>query len=408
MVVRTPQQLIQEEPVRRRFIVPIIALALPLLFAPTVAAFAVQPPDMVAQLVGWNALYIPTNLVAQTFVTPNKVERLDSVEVFFHGTANGATVETWLHAGAPSTSSIAGTDVTANVVTPDNSWTALVPHTSVLLAANTEYSLMFRVTDGTHTTSFAGEDDGTSYSGGAAYLYNGSTWSTPVPNNVQDLSFKVLMSPLPGTMDQHQNVHDTSVGFAVSAQTFVAGVTGSLNAVSLWSDGADGSSPVTVELCTGTTGIDCAGAAPTVVKPAVVATGVLGSSALVVPSNSVQWFNFVFSSPIPITAGTHYAIVVLGDAAWAGTAANTYGNGAAYGNEGSWGALNGAPVQDLTFQTYVTPGSSSTLPPTSSAGAGSGSTTGGSVPMPLLLGLMAAMPVVAAVLAKRSVVRTSR
>jgi hypothetical protein len=404
---RVQPQLNEEATVRRRFLLPVIALALPMMFAPTVAAVTVQPPDMVAQLVGWNASWVPDNFVAQTFITPNKVERLDYVSVFFHATGAGSTVHAWLHDGAPSTSGITGSNVTANVVQGGNTWTDLVPSTSLILAANSQYSLMFQVTDGTSTTSLAGEDDGTTYPNGAAYMFNGTSWVTPVTNNIQDLGFKVFMSPLPGTLDRQQNLHDTPVGFAVSAQTFVAGVTGNLNAVSLWSDGANGAQ-ATVELCSGSTGIDCAGTAPAVVKPAVD-TGVLGSSSLGVPGGAVQWFNFVFSSPIPVVAGTHYAIVVIGDADWAGSSGNSYGNGAAYGYEGSWAALGGAPVEDLAFQTFVTSsGGGSTLPPTSSAGTGQGSNQGGSLPMPLLLGLMAAMPVVAVALMKRSVVHATR
>jgi hypothetical protein len=392
--------------VRRRFLLPVIALALPMMLAPTVAAVSVQPPDMVAQLVGWNASWVPDNFVAQTFITPNKVERLDYVSVFFHATGAGSTVHAWLHDGGPSTSGITGSNVTANVVQGANTWTDLVPSTSILLSANTQYSLMFQVTDGTGTTSFAGEDDGTTYPNGAAYMFNGTSWVTPVTNNIQDLSFKIFMSPLPGTLAQQQNVHDTAVGFAVSAQTFVATSTGDLTAVSLWANGANGAQ-VTVELCSGSTGIDCGGSTA-VVKPAVD-SGVLGSASLSIPGGPVQWFDFVFSSPIPVVAGTHYAIVVMGDADWAGSVGNSYGNGAAYGYESSWAALGGAPVEDLAFQTFVTTsGGGSTLPPTSSAGTGRGSNQGGSLPMPLLLGLMAAMPVVAVVLVKRSVVHTTR
>ena len=390
---------------RRRFLLPVIALALPMMFAPTVAAVTVQPPDMIAQLVGWNQSWVPDNFVAQTFITPNKVERLDYVSVFFNATSAGATVHAWLHSGGPNTSGITGSNVTANVVPGPNAWTDLVPSTSILLSANTQYSLMFQITNG-GLTSFAGENDGTSYPNGAAYQFNGTSWVTPITNNIQDLSFKLFMSPLPGTLAQQQNVHDTAVGFAVSAQTFVATSTGSLTAVSLWSDGANGAQ-ATVELCSGSTGIDCAGPSAGVVKPALDA-GVLGSADLSVPGGAVQWFNFVFSSPIPVVAGTHYAIVVIGDADWAGSVGNSYGNGAAYGYESTWGLLAGAPVEDLAFQTFVTPSGGSTLPPTSSAGTGRGSNQGGSLPLPLLLGLMAAMPVVAAVLVKRSVVQTTR
>jgi hypothetical protein len=169
-------------------------------------------------------------------------------------------------------------------------------------------------------------------------------------------------------MDQHQNAHHTPVGFAVSAQTFVAGVTGSLHAISLWSDGTNGNQSVTVEICSYTAGIDCAGPGAGNVKPALAA-GVLASATVGVDHPDGQWNNFVLSPTPEIVAGTTYAIVVLGDAGWTGTATNAYGSGAAFGYEAGWGSLNGAPVFDLAFQTFVTssrPGPNSTPATTSS------------------------------------------
>jgi hypothetical protein len=384
---------------RRRLLLPLIALAIPLLCAPAAAATTGQTADQLGQTVGWNVALDPTNLLGQTFTTPNKTERLDYIEVFFAGSTNGATVEAWVKAGTPGTSGISGTDVTANVSAGfQNNWITLTPATSVLLAANSQYSVMFNVTDVTHATTIAGESDGTSYLGGAAYGYDGSSWSTPAPSSMQDLAFQIFMSPLPGTMDQHQNVHDTPIGIAVTAQTFVAGVTGTLNAVSLWSAGTNGNQSVTVEICSFTSGIDCAGPVSGVVTGPALPAGVLASATVGVDHPDGQWNDFVFSPAPAIVSGTTYAIVVLGDAGWTGSAANTYGSGQGLWYEGSWAGMFGAPVFDLAFQTFVV-GNGSTPPPTSTVGAPSA--PDGSLPLPLFLAVVAAVPMAGLMLVKR-------
>jgi hypothetical protein len=385
-----------------------MAIALPILFAPAAAAGTGQTADALGQTTGWNVAISPTNLLAQTFTTPNKVERLDYIEVFFHGSTNGATVEAWVKAGAPGTSGIAGTDVTANISAGfTNNWITLTPPTSITLAANSQYSIMFNVTDATNTTTIAGENHAEYYPDGSAYGYNGSTWSTPAPGGSENLAFQVFMSPLPGTTDQHQNVHDTGVGFAATAQTFTAGVTGTLDAISLWSAGTDGDQSVTVQICTDTAGIDCAANPGIAAKPAVQSTAVLASATAIVNHTDGQWNDFVFSPAPAIVAGTTYAIVVLGNAGWTGTASNLYGAGAAYGNEAGWGILDGAPVFDLAFQTFVTAAAAptsgatngETAPPTSVAGKTTSS--GGSNPLPVMFAMMTAVLVTAAVLTKR-------
>jgi hypothetical protein len=387
---------------RRRLLLPVIALALPMLFAPAVAATSGQTADQLGQTVGWNVALdatTPPDLLAQTFTTPNKAERLDYIEVFFHGSTNGATVEAWVKAGAPATTGIAGTDVTANVSAGfQNNWITLTPPTSITLAANSKYSIMFRVTDTTHTTTIAGENHAEYYADGAAYGYDGSTWSTPAPSDTQDLAFQVFMSPLPGTTDQHQNVHSTGVGISVTAQTFVAGVNGTLHAISLWSAGTNGNQNVTVEICSFTAGIDCAGPGPAIAKPAL-ATGVLASTTVGVNHSDGQWIDFVFSPAPPIIAGTRYVIVVLGDAGWTGSASNMYGSGEALFYEASWANMSGAPVFDLAFQTFVTRAGGATAPPTSTVETAP--TPGSPAPLPLLLTLTAVVSLAAIVLTKR-------
>ena len=384
---------------RRRSVLLLLAMALPMMFAPVVAATSGQTPDSLGETIGWNVATDPTNLLAQTFTTPNKVERLDYLEVFAPGSTNGATVEAWVKAGAPGTSGIAGTDATANLTAGwTNAWLKLTPATSVVLAANSVYSVMFRVTDPTHKTTLGGENHPEYYPYGAAYGYDGAAWSTPAPGDSQDLAFQVFMSPVPGYTDQHQNVHDTPVGLAVTAQTFVAGVTGYLGAVSLWTNGTNGASSVTVEICSVTSGLDCAGPTQALAAEPALAPGVIASATVVVNAASAQWIDFVFGTPPAIVSGTTYAIVVLGAAGWAGSAANTYGSGQGLWYEGSWAGILGSPVFDLTFQTFVTSGGS-TPPPTSTGAAPAGS--GSSAPLPLLIVLAAAALGTGGVLAGR-------
>jgi len=394
--------------VRRRLLLPGIALALPLLFAPAAAATSGQTPDSLGETTGWNVALSPTNLLAQTFTTPNKTERLDYIQVQFHASTNGATVETWVKAGGPGTSGISGTEVTANVPAGiQDGWVTLTPPTGITLSAHTKYSVMFRVTDATNTTIIAGETHAEYYTGGAAYGYDGSAWTTPAPGNSQDLAFQIFMSPLPGTTDQHQNVHSKSVAIAVTAQTFKAGVSGTLSAVSLWTGGTDGTQSVTVEICSTTNGIDCAGPGPGVQH--ALAAGVLASATVGVNAPAGQWYDFAFSPAPAIVAGTTYAIVVVGDAGWRGSVANSYGSGVAYGNEAGWSTLNGSPVSDLAFQTFVKSSVRSnggTPPPTSTAGVAT--TTDGPTPLPLLLALTAGVSVAAIALGKRYGIVTRR
>jgi len=99
---------------RRLFLLPVVVLALAMLLAPTVAATTGQPPEMVGQT-SYNAFWTPANTIAQTFTTPNKTERLDYVDFFVYSSTDGGTIESWIKAGLPGTSGIAGTDVTAAV-----------------------------------------------------------------------------------------------------------------------------------------------------------------------------------------------------------------------------------------------------------------------------------------------------
>ena len=391
---------------RRLFLLPVVALALPLLFAPTVAAAVnPQPPDTIATSPTWNISFVPGNTVAQTFTTPNKVERLDYVEIFMTST-NGGTVEAWVKAGAPGTSGISGTDVTAAVPPgAQNLWIDLTPPTGIILAANSQYSVMFRVTDGTNTTKVQGNSNGSLYTGGAAYAYDGAAWNTPA-GGIGDLSVTILMSPLPGTLDQQQNTHDHSVGYIVMAQTFTAGVSGTIKAVSLWTEGAESSTELSVEICSVSEGIDCTPPAGNAVQPALD-TGVLAVSASVlIPGGIDQWFDFVFSTPPTVVAGTQYAIVTTANAGWCGSTSNAYGGGSALnGSGGGWSSINGDPVYDLAFQTFVTP-NGATAPPTSAAELPG--KPGDPAPLPLLLAIASAIPVVGVILVKRYGVVTRR
>ena len=394
---------------RRLFLLPVVVLALAMLLAPTVAATTGQPPEMVGQT-SYNAFWTPANTIAQTFTTPNKTERLDYVDFFVYSSTDGGTIESWIKAGLPGTSGIAGTDVTAAVPAGASGvHIKLVPPTGITLGANAQYSIMFSVQGSPNDTKIAELCTSSGYSGGAAYVYDGANWTTPSTSGTpcaQDLTFQVLMSPLPGTLDQQQNLHNHSVGYVVMAQTFTAGAGGTLTAVSLWSEGSKGGE-VTVEICSVSEGIDCLTPALVAgIRPAL-ATGVLSSTTLTVGNSNPQWIDFAFSPPPVLVASTQYAIVIDGNDGWSGSITNAYtGGSASNGSGGGWSSINGDPIYDLAFQTFITPAAvastapgAPTAPPTSTAGAPSA--PGGSAPLPLFLALMAAIPVAGLLLVKR-------
>jgi hypothetical protein len=160
-------------------------------------------------------------------------------------------------------------------------------------------------------------------------------------------------SALAGTLDQQQT--DTS-GFqfylysAVSpAQTFTAGTTGDLDQVDLHFS-ADGTPtvPLSIEIRS--------------VSAGAPSNSVLASTT--VPASSISAPGFLpihFATPVPVTAGTQYAIVALSSTDFANkynwkssSLPDPYAGGAAFTAAPPTGSWMGTP-NDLAFKTYVAP-----------------------------------------------------
>ena len=211
-----------------------------------------------------------------------------------------------------------------------------------------------------------------------------------------------LAMPLPGTLDQHQEIitgnaatwSDTSMGGAGWAlgQTFTAGVTGKLDAVGVYVSAAPPAGPAAQ------------------VKPAFVGNGwieVEGTSVSGLPawpplasatptlSSTPGWEYFILPSPINVVAGTKYAILVFTNDPyilnWAGDCSNSYPGGQALMFSTLWVPIAGpSPAycqQDFAFQTYVTaapPAATAppaTAPPTSTTPAKRAPNGGPAIPV---------------------------
>ena len=155
--------------------------------------------------------------------------------------------------------------------------------------------------------------------------------------------------PLVGSMDV--NAHSTQS----VAQTFTAGLTGGLDQVDLNLD-QSGSPPVplTVELR------DVAAGLPG--STVLASENVLSSSVVASPGSG--WVSFAFPTPVPVTAGTQYAIVAHSVAvfpqtyAWkVGIGTDPYPGGVAYTASppsAPWMPFIFGPP-DFAFKTYVVP-----------------------------------------------------
>jgi hypothetical protein len=151
------------------------------------------------------------------------------------------------------------------------------------------------------------------------------------------------------TVDQTNVVADTYVqDSGIDAQTFTAGLYGSMDSVELWLAATSASVHVTLQ---GTTG-----------NPPVPDGNVHGSRTLGVTSPGGNWYRFVFTTNYIVIPGHVYAIVVLptDNAQLWGSAANHYSRGRALTfSGGHWVAEPG--VADFSFYSNV---SVMTPPPT--------------------------------------------
>jgi hypothetical protein len=149
-------------------------------------------------------------------------------------------------------------------------------------------------------------------------------------------------------VDQHQDgaSHSWDAGDHGTAQTFTAAVSGHLDRVSLWGLATTGT----------ITGIDLLDGGPT--------GAFLGASLSATPVNGA-WFDAVFSTPVQVTAGSMYAIVLHTSGAvriggTCDTGAYTRGDALGFRNDVGWETIPGVDafdscIADFAFQEWVIP-----------------------------------------------------
>jgi hypothetical protein len=147
-----------------------------------------------------------------------------------------------------------------------------------------------------------------------------------------------------GTLDQSYEGMSASGSIDISpviGQTFTAGTSGNLDQIEFAMSRESEDASATVELRTTNGGL------PT--------ETVLASAA--VPATSIPadaGFVTIPIGPVPVTAGTKYAIVVTGSGfRYHGDVVGNYAGGDAvsYGNDDQWRVVD---TTDLAFRTYVT------------------------------------------------------
>jgi hypothetical protein len=171
-----------------------------------------------------------------------------------------------------------------------------------------------------------------------------------------------------GMLDQQQTATSAGGGLGVAsiqtaAQTFTAGITGDLDGIDLYLSKADATvtDPVTVEI---------RNASPGFMGTTVLAGASIPASA--VPIVTPSWIATTFATPVPVTAGSHYAILAYTNAAvpkdygWHGMASDVYAGGTALLSPASPPLFTWLPQEDRdqAFRTYVVPAPGSTPPPT--------------------------------------------
>jgi hypothetical protein len=163
-----------------------------------------------------------------------------------------------------------------------------------------------------------------------------------------------------GTLDQQQT--DDTAGFGVGAtlsiaQTFTAGITGDLDGVdlSLAKNNAP-TVPLTVEIRD--------------VFPGFIGTTALASASIpasAVAAGPLAFVAIAFATPVPVSTGSHYAIVVHANTAfpdtysWGHAGSDLYAGGTALTSAASPPNNNWFPqALDQAFKTYVVPAPGST------------------------------------------------
>jgi hypothetical protein len=177
------------------------------------------------------------------------------------------------------------------------------------------------------------------------------------------LQLGLVSSASAGTLDQQQENQTAApalfgAGSPQSlAQTFTAGITGGLDQVDLMLEKLGTPPDPTIKVEIRSTSAGAPGPLSAVLGSGGVATSSLG--------NSLAFMPVTISPPVPVTAGTQYAIVaynagVIGNAASWGevptgdpyTRGGAFTNGAALPPDSGWFDDTGA---DQAFRTYVGP-----------------------------------------------------
>jgi hypothetical protein len=173
-----------------------------------------------------------------------------------------------------------------------------------------------------------------------------------------------------GTLDQQQ-ANDSS-GFGVSsgvsvAQTFTAGITGDMDGIDLALEkNASPTVPLSVEIRE---------AFPGFMGATVLAAASIPASAF--PGDTPPWFSIPLAAPVPVTAGSHYAIILHANTVFPNTYSWDDANADVYAGGTALLALSSPPTtpwtpaaDDQAFKTYVVPAPGSTPPPTPPAASG--------------------------------------
>jgi hypothetical protein len=241
-----------------------------------------------------------------------------------------------------------------------------------------------------------------------------SSFSPPPPTSPPPTSSPSPSATPSGTLDQHQ---DDASGESANwgeyfrlAQTFTAGMTGTLNTASV----NVANEPI----------------GPTVAQPAAAGdvsveiwatsgglpSGSAPLAAVTLPAGQSGWVDILFSAPASVAAGTQYAIVLDPDAGpialeWFGNCgSDSYSGGQALAYDGTQPSPAWVPVRDwlgshceydFAFRTY---GTVNATPPPSSTAPG----LAGDGPDAVLPLLFATLAMAAALVAVRRVVIARR
>lgn len=159
------------------------------------------------------------------------------------------------------------------------------------------------------------------------------------------LAFSVGAQAVTDAVDQSQTLALSAESTSQEAQTFTAGITGRLDKVSLYSGGA-ALGTVQIQTVTGT----------------FPAGSILGTNSF--SGSFVRGFHdFAFAPAIPITSGSHYAIVVKTIArttlSWSTSGGiDAYSGGQGYIGGGTTWGTDSKFGADFTFKTWVIGGAS--------------------------------------------------